>query len=65
MSSIVHYRHRPKRPRKAAKPATIAVPVIVSRLPGKYRGRPAEGAADPEAEASVREFMERMIKPRE
>jgi hypothetical protein len=63
MTTIV-YRRRSKRPKKVAKPATITVPVVVSRPPGKYR-KAAEGQSDPEGEAAVREFMRRMIRPPE
>jgi hypothetical protein len=37
---------------------------IVQRTPQKYAWKPGQLPPDPEAEASVREFLARMIRPR-
>jgi hypothetical protein len=62
---IVTYRHRRKRPAKPAQAATIVVPRIVQITPkGGAWMLPAPLEPDPEADAKVRAFFDRMIKPR-
>jgi hypothetical protein len=59
---IVHYRHRPKRPSKPAQPPVeIAVPRVVRHSRRGHAWRPL--ADDPEAEARVQAFFNRMIRP--
>jgi hypothetical protein len=58
---IVHYRHRPKRFRKPSQPVEIAVPRIVHHTRRGQAWRPL--AVDPEADARVQAFFDRMIRP--
>jgi hypothetical protein len=63
MTTIVTYRHRPKRPAKPAQAATIKVPRIVQHTPkGRAWKLPPD---DPEAKARAVAFLERVIRPRE
>jgi hypothetical protein len=57
---IVQYQHRPKRPRKPAPPVEIAVPRVVHHTRRGQVWRPL--ADDPEADARVQAFFNRMIR---
>jgi hypothetical protein len=60
--TIVTYRHRSKRPVKAAQAAEIKVPRIVQHTPkGKAWKLPPD---DPEAKARAVAFLQRVIRPR-
>ena len=58
---IVTYRHRCKRPSKPAQAAEIKVPRIVQHTP-KVRAWKVL-APDAEADAKVKAFFDRMIRP--
>jgi hypothetical protein len=58
---IVTYRHRRKRPSKPAQAAEIKVPRIVQHTP-KVRAWKVL-APDAEADAKVKAFFDRMIRP--
>jgi hypothetical protein len=60
--TIVTYRHRRKRAAKPAQAEDIKAPWIVQHTP---RGRAWEiPAPDAEADARVKAFFERMVRPR-
>lgn len=62
---IVHYVHRPKRPPRKKPKAAAAVPVVVTatkRSIPKARLM-AKMLDDPEADARVKAFFARMIRP--
>ncbi len=62
-SRIVTYVHRPKRPRPKAQPAAITGRAIVTAKKASRR-RPAEDEEiDPEAEARVKAFFARVMRP--
>jgi hypothetical protein len=64
--TIINYRHRPKRkPKAKAVASAITGPRIVSTSkPGKGAKPAKELPDDPEADARVAEFFQRMVKPR-
>ena len=60
--TIVHYRHRPKRPAEPAQAAEIKVPRNVQHTPkGRAWKLPPD---DPEAKARAVAFLSRVIRPR-
>jgi hypothetical protein len=63
--TIITYRHRPK-PKRSAKAVAAAAtgPSVVSaKKPAKWLRTLSEAKDDPEADARVAAFFDRMIKP--